>query len=150
MDLNNFNEVVTFAIRKEAEAYNLYITYSQKVKDPGAKVMFSELAQEEQKHREILQGVEKKDVTEYKLEKIPDMKLSEFFDDQKFSPDLDFSSALRLAIKREEQAFKMYDHLAQGTEDAELKKLFSVLAQEESKHKLRLEDQYDQNVMWED
>jgi rubrerythrin len=150
MDLNNFNEVVTFAIRKEAEAYNLYITYSQKVKDPGAKVMFSELAGEEQKHREILQGVEKKDAAEYKLEKIPDMKISEFIEEGKFSPDLDFASALRLAIKREEQAFKMYDHLAQGTEDAELKKLFSVLAQEESKHKLRLEDQYDQNVMWED
>ncbi len=150
MDLNNFKEVVTFAIRKEAEAYNLYTTYAQKVKDPGAKTMFGELASEEQKHREILQGVEKKDVTEYKLERIPDLKISDFIDDQKFSPDMDFASALRLAIKREEHAFKMYNHMAEGTDDPEIKKLFSVLAQEESKHKLRLESQYDENVMWED
>jgi rubrerythrin len=150
MDLNNFKEVVTFAIRKEAEAENLYTTYSQKVKDPGAKTMFGELASEEQKHREILQGVEKKDVTEYKLERIPDLKISDFIDDQKFSPDMDFASALRLAIKREEHAFKMYNHMAEGTDDPEIKKLFSVLAQEESKHKLRLESQYDENVMWED
>jgi rubrerythrin len=149
MDLNNFQEVVTFAIRKEAEAYNLYTTYGQKVKDPGAKVMFEELAKEEKRHREILEGVEKKDVGEYKLEKIPDLKIADFIDDQEFHPDMDFPSALRLAIKREEHAFKMYHHMAEGTDDAELKKLFSVLAQEESKHKLRLESEYDENVMWE-
>lgn len=149
MDLNNFNEVITFAIRKEAEAYNLYTTYGQKVKDPAAKAMFSELAKEEQRHREILEGVEKGDVVRYKLEKIPDMKISDFIDDEKFSPEMDFASALRLAIKREEFAFKMYHYMAEAADDAELKKLFSVLAQEESKHKLRLEDQYDENVMWE-
>lgn len=150
MDLNNFNEVVTFAIRKEAEAENLYTTYAQKVKDPGAKTMFGELASEEQKHREILEGVKKKDVSEYELKAIPDLKISDFIDDQKFSPDMDFASALRLAIKREEHAFKMYNHMAEGTDDPEIKRLFSVLAQEESKHKLRLESQYDENVLWED
>ncbi len=112
--------------------------------------MFSELAKEEQKHREILQGVEKGGVAQYKLEKIPDMKISDFIDDEKFFPEMDFASALRLAIKREEAALKMYNHMAQGTDHPELTKLFSVLAQEESKHKLRLEDQYDDNVMWED
>jgi rubrerythrin len=150
MDLNNFNEVITFAIRKEAEAYNLYTTYGQKVNDPAAKSMFAELAQQEKRHREILEGVTKKEVETYKLEKIPDMRISDFIDDQTFSPDMDFASALRLAIKREEAAFKLYHHLAEGTEDGELKKLFSVLSQEESKHKLRLENQYDENVMWED
>ena len=149
MDLNNFKEVVTFAIRKEAEAYNLYTTYGQLSKNPGTKVMFQELAKEEQKHRQILEGVKKEDVTEYKLEKIPDMKISDFIDEQEFSPDMDYASALRLAIKREEHAFKLYNHMAQGTDDAQLKKLFSTLAQEESKHKLRLESEYDENVlMW--
>ncbi|MGB2980974.1 MAG: ferritin family protein [Candidatus Zixiibacteriota bacterium] len=149
MDLSNFKEVITFAIRKEADAYNLYITYSDLAKNPGTKVMFKELAQEEQKHREILEGVEKKDVSEYKIDKIPDLKISDFVDDQEFSPDMDYAAALRLAIKREEHAFKLYNHIGSGTENPELKKLFSVLAQEESKHKLRLESEYDENVlMW--
>ena len=149
MELNNFKEVVTFAIRKEAEAYNLYTTYSQLVKNPGTKVMFEELAKEEQKHREILEGVEKKDFSEYKLEEIPDMKISNFVDEQKFSPDMDYASALRLAIKREEFSLGLYNLMAERTDDPELKKLFSALAQEESKHKLRLETEYDENVlMW--
>jgi len=149
MDLNNFKEVITFAIRKEAEAYNLYTTYSQLVKNPGTKVMFQELAKEEQKHREMLQRVEKKDVSEYELKKIPDMKISDFVDEQEFSPDMDYASALRLAIKREENSLRLYNHLTEGTENPELEKLFSALAQEESKHKLRLESEYDENVlMW--
>ena len=147
--MSNFKEVVTFAIRKEAEAYNLYTTYSDLAKNPGTKVMFKELAEEEQKHRETLEGVEKKDVTEYKLETIPDLKIGDFVDDQEFSPDMDYPAALRLAIKREEFAYKLYNHIVAGTEDPELKKLFSVLAQEESKHKLRLETEYDDSVLGE-
>ena len=149
MEPNNFKEVVTFAIRKEAEAYNLYTTYSQLAKNQGIKVMFEELAGQEQKHREILQGVEKKDVSEYKLEKIPDMKISDFIDEQEFSPDMDYASALRFAIKREEFAHRLYNLMAEKADDPEIKKLFSALAQEESKHKLRLETEYDENVlMW--
>jgi rubrerythrin len=147
MKEKDFKEVITFAIRKEAEAYNLYKTYSQLTKTPGMKTMFEELAQEEQKHREILQGVEKKDVSEYKLEKIPDLKIGDFVEEEEFSPDMDYASALRFAIKREEHSLKLYHHMAEGTEDPQLKKLFSALAGEEAKHKLRLETEYDENVL---
>ena len=149
MEPNNFKEVLTFAIRKEAEAYNLYTTYSQLAKNPGTKVMFEELAGQEQKHREILQGIEKKDVSEYKLETIPDLKIGDFVDEQEFSSDMDYASALRFAIKREEFSLRLYNLMAEKADDPELKKLFSALAQEESRHKLRLETEYDENVlMW--
>ena len=147
MQDKEFKEVITFAIRKEAEAYNLYKTYSQLTKTPGLKQMFEELAQEEQKHRKILEGVEKKDVTEYKIEKIPNLKIGDFVEEQEFSPEMDYASALRFAIKREEHSLKLYNHMAGGTDDPELRKLFSALAQEEAKHKLRLETEYDENVL---
>ncbi|MGB8657766.1 MAG: ferritin family protein [Candidatus Zixiibacteriota bacterium] len=147
MDLNNFNEVITFAIRKEAEAYNLYTTYGQLVKSQGTKKMFQELAGEEQKHRQILQGIGEKDVSEYRLKKVPNLKIGDFVQEEEFSPDMNYASALRLAMKREEHSLKLYQQLASGTENSELERLFSVLAQEESKHKLRLETEYDENVL---
>lgn len=147
MKEKDFKEAITFAIRKEAEAYNLYKSYSQKVKTPGLKTMFEELASEEQKHRRILEGVERKDVSEYKLEKIPNLKIVDYVEEEEFSPDMDYASALRLAMKREEHSVKLYNHMAEGTDDPELKRLFSVLAQEETKHKLRLETEYDENVL---
>jgi len=149
MEEKDFKEVITFAIRKEAEAYNLYKTYSQLTKTPGLKTMFEELAQEEKRHREILEEIDRKDVSEYKLEKIPDLKIGDFVEREEFSPDMDYASALRFAIKREEYSLKLYNHMAEGTDDPQLKKLFSALAQEEAKHKLRLETEYDENVlMW--
>ena len=147
MKEKEFKEVITFAIRKEAEAYNLYKTYSQRVKTPGLKTMFEELAEQEQKHRQILEGVEKKDVSEYKLKKIPNLKIGDFVEKEEFSPDMDYASALRLAIKREEFSLRLYNQMAERGDDPELKKLFSVLAQEESRHKLRLETEYDENVL---
>jgi rubrerythrin len=147
MEEKDFKEVITFAIRKEAEAYNLYKTYAQLVKTPGLNKMFEELAQQEQKHREILEGVQKKDVSAYRLKKIPDLKIGDFVDNEEFSPDMDYASALRLAIKREEFAVRLYSLMAERADDPELQKLFSVLAQEESKHKLRLETEYDENIL---
>lgn len=147
MEEKDFKEVITFAIRKEAEAYNLYKTYSQLTKTPGLKTMFEELAQEEKRHREILEQIDRKDVSEYKLEKIPDLKIGDFVEEQEFSPDIDYASALRFAIKREEHSLELYNHMAEGTDDPQLKKLFSALAQEEAKHKLRLETEYDENVL---
>ena len=49
-------------------------------------------------------------------------------------PDL-----LRLAIKREEKSVKLYADFSKEAGKEEHKKLFQVLAQEESKHKLKLE-----------
>jgi rubrerythrin len=147
MELTNFKDAITFAIRKEAEAFNLYTTYGQLIKTPGLKKMFQELAQQEKLHREILENIGKKDVSAYILKDIPDLKIGDFVKEEEFSPDMDYASALRLAIKREENSLKLYQHLASGTNDPELKKLFSSLAQEESKHKLRLETEYDESVL---
>jgi rubrerythrin len=147
MKEKDFKEVITFAIRKEAEAYNLYKTYSQLVKTPGLKTMFEELAQQEQKHREILEGVKRKDVSDYKFKKIPDLKIGDYVEKEEFSPDMDYASALRLAIKREEFSVRLYNLMAERADDPELRKLFSALAQEEAKHKLRLETEYDENVL---
>jgi rubrerythrin len=58
-----------------------------------------------------------------------------------------YEDALKLAMKREKAAFKLYTNLAEKSEDNGMKSLFSMLAQEESKHKLRFEIEYDEYVM---
>ena len=57
MELTNFQEVITFAIRKEADAATLYETYANKVTNPGIKKMFEELMKEELGHKKILEGI---------------------------------------------------------------------------------------------
>jgi rubrerythrin len=60
---------------------------------------------------------------------------------------MSYQDALVVAMNREKAAFKLYMKLASRVEDATLRDLFLSLAQEESKHKLRFELEYDEYVL---
>jgi rubrerythrin len=55
-----------------------------------------------------------------------------------------------MAMKKEESAVKLYNDMAAHVENPKLEKLLKFMAQEEAKHKLRLETEYDENVLGED
>ena len=50
-------------------------------------------------------------------------------------------------MKREEKSYKLYTSLAQQGKDPSIAKLFQLLAQEELKHKNRLEKEYDEVIL---
>jgi rubrerythrin len=60
---------------------------------------------------------------------------------------MDYQDALDVAMHREKAAFALYTDLAGATDDPELQELFTALAQEEAKHKLFLEREYDEHVL---
>jgi len=80
---------------------------------------------------------------EYKFKWIPDMKRSDYMIDLQYQDGMSYTDILRLAMKREEQALKMYNELQKKTDNAEHIKVLKVLCQEEAKHKLFLETLYD-------
>ena len=71
------------------------------------------------------------------------MKRSNYMVDMQYEPGMHYADLLRLAMKREEYALKMYNELQQKTENQEYIKVFKVLCQEEAKHKMFLETLYD-------
>jgi rubrerythrin len=150
MENKAFEEIILFAIRKEVEASTLYGTYSNLAKSQNVKKMFQDLKDEELKHKKILEGLKKEDLTRYQLKKIPDLKISNYTLEEDYSPDMNYQETLWLAIKREEKSVKLYQDLSKGAAEPELEKMFQVLAQEESKHKLKLETEYDKNILTED
>ena len=60
---------------------------------------------------------------------------------------MSYQDALTLAMKKEKAAFRMYTVLADKATDPVVKTLFLKLAQEESKHKLRFEIEYDDYIL---
>ena len=52
-------------------------------------------------------------------------------------------------MKKEKAAFRLYSDLAAKTDDANRKETMLGLAQEEAKHKLRFEVEYDEFVLTE-
>ncbi|MBD3181812.1 rubrerythrin [Candidatus Poribacteria bacterium] len=142
-----YEEIMNFAVEKEIEAAELYKKLGGMVEKKSAQVMFSELMEEEVKHKEFLQDMSKEDIPDLKIKDTPDLKISDYLVDVEFKPDMEYQDILIMAMKREESSVKLYDDMASNASDAKLKKLLNFMSQQESKHKLRLESEYDQNVL---
>ena len=143
MQFESFNAIMSYAIEKEKEAAAFYEEASRQEKFSGAKETFQSFAKEERKHQNMLENFSKENVEYYKIEKIPDLKRSDYLVDMEYEPGMSYSDILRLAMKREEKALKFYTDYGERAGKQEHKKLFQILAQEESKHKLKLETMLD-------
>ncbi|MBW2057659.1 MAG: ferritin family protein [Deltaproteobacteria bacterium] len=141
-----FEDVIRQAIRKEADAAAFYQMASERV-ESGISKIFQEMASEERKHRHLLEELDWNKVEQYRLEDIPDLKISEFLEEIPYHDDMGYQDAIRMAIKNEERSHDFYLASAgRFRDDPKLEKLFQMLAQEEAKHKLRLEKVYDDEV----
>jgi rubrerythrin len=147
MDEKKFKEIINFAIDKEIKSFNFYSSASQVAKYSGAKELFSDLAQQEVGHRKMLEKLDMKKITQAKIEKVPNLKISDYMVDLEFRPDMPYADILRKAMKMEERALKLYNDMNQSNKDENLNKLFTLLANEEAKHKLRLEKIYDDEIL---
>jgi len=147
MEEKQFNEILQFAIEKEIGTHNLYMMCKQVAKYSGAKELFAELAEEEEKHRKLLEHVSVAKMFQEKLDPIPDLRISDYLIDVQCQPDSSYADILRLVMKNEEHSVKLYNDLRDSCKDEELKKVFAVLAQEETKHKLKFEKIYDEEIL---
>jgi rubrerythrin len=142
MKADDAKKIISTAIDKEIEAYTFYRGVADKVKDPALKSLFSELAGEEKKHREFLQGMLTKDISKMKFDASHDYKVADMLASPPLSADLKPIDGIVLAIKKELEAMQMYTQLANLAKDNETQLLFSQLANMERGHKARLEDIY--------
>jgi rubrerythrin len=148
MGFDSFEDIINFAIEREKEAAAFYEDASAQEPYAGAKEIFADFAKEEKKHRAMLENLltgERK-VAEYEFKWIPDMKRSDYMVDLTYESGMPYTDILRLAMKREEKALELYNELAEKTDEESLIKVFQILAQEEAKHKLKLETLYDDHM----
>ena len=117
------------------------------VKYSGAKELFAELAEEEEKHRKLFEHVSVEKVFQEKLDPIPDLRISDYLIDVECQPDSSYADILRLVMKNEKHSLKLYNDLKESCVDEDLERLFEFLAHEEAKHKLKFEKIYDEEIL---
>lgn len=144
-----FDEIIRFAIDGEQEAVDAYTTASEMVTRVNVKEMLLDLARQEQMHKKKLESIDRERVADAAIVNVPDLRIADFMDDVTITADMGYQDILTVAMKREEKAHNLYTTLASNTEDAELRKVFELLAQEEAGHKLALEKEYDEHVLTE-
>lgn len=147
MTLNNVDEILDFAIQREQEAHDFYMDLAKKMERPGMKEIFTQFAGEELGHRKKLESVKQGKRLLPAAGKVLNLKIAEYTVDVDPNEELDYQKALIVAMKREKASFKLYSDLADAVADDDLKQSFRALAQEEAKHKLRFEVEYDDVIL---
>ena len=146
MKFDSVEQILAFAIKTEQAAADFYTDLAGKVEYEQIKEAFLEFAAEEMGHKKKLQAVAQGKVLLNSEKRVVDLKIGDYLIEVEAKPDMGFQEALIVAIQNESNAYTLYKNLAVATDDAGLKDLFLGLAQEEAKHKLRFEVEYEDFV----
>ncbi|MCP4453027.1 MAG: ferritin family protein [Planctomycetes bacterium] len=141
-------DVLDSAIVREEQAHAYYTELSASMDDPAMKQAFLEFAAEELEHKAKLEAAKQ---GEYGLADmtlpIPRLAITENLKEVTPTSNMDYATALSLAMKREKAAYMLYLKLAGEAKSKPLVELFLALAQQEANHKLRFEIEYDDVIL---
>jgi rubrerythrin len=147
LELKTVDDVIEYAIGAEERAYNLYMSLYNIADNDAAKKALKEFAEEELKHKAILEGFKSGEVHASTRAKQVDLKLAETLGDAYGEADMTYQEALVIGMKAEKAAYDLYTALADQVDDEGLRKTLLVIADEEMKHKAKFESEYEKNVL---
>jgi rubrerythrin len=146
--LDTVDKVLDFAIRNEEHAAEFYTKLADKAGHEHMRDVFLAFAQEEKGHKAKLLAIKGgKQVSWGSEQRVLDLKIADYLEEVDPVGELDYQKALIVAMKAEKAAFRVYEGLAAATDDPALKATLLGLAQEEAKHKLRFEVEYDDKFL---
>jgi rubrerythrin len=144
---DSIDDILKFAIAKEEASYQFYTDIAHQMQSETSNTIFEELAKEELNHKtqlelEIMKRgkvVKPSDNESYRIK-------GDFILEMDFPKDIGYEDALMIAIRKEKAAFKLYVELMRIAENEEAFETFMALAEEEVRHKLMFEAEYN-NLM---
>jgi len=148
MEEITFSEIISYAKIAEDNAKKFYLDAADIASLSHVKEFLKSLAGEEQSHYDRLDALQKnlkkKGIVPKVHEAIHNFGYADYI---KPAGQLDegasYKDVLEAAMAKEKEAIRSYDKFSRYVDDAEAKKLFNLLAQEEKKHLKRFEEEYD-------
>ncbi len=143
MEQKTYNKTLKFAIRNEVKAHDFYQEASAKLQDAFLKELFADLAEEENRHKAILEGFQRLAPSVVAFEdNVPDYHVSETVEEVELSTNMKPADAFALAMKKEREAMELYTWMAGASADPRQKELLLGLAVMEKEHKFRMENAF--------
>jgi rubrerythrin len=144
-NVDSIVEILEYAISREVEAYYFCMALAGRVDTQRMRQVFEDMAAEELEHKAKLE------LEMIKMGKtLPEQQLpagrpeSDYImSDSDSLLDMDYTDMLLLGMEKEEAAFRLYVNLIPNAQDEESREVLLALAQEEVRHKLRFETEYD-------
>lgn len=141
MGTTDLRAIIDLAITKEEEAFGFYMDLMKIAADKQAKDALEYIAGEEKKHKEFLIGYRDKGAGSagLKLGTVVDYKIAEHLEAPEPKPGMEQKDIYLIAAHREKAAHEFYLSLAAVHPDGEAKNILLKMAEEELKHKEKME-----------
>jgi len=146
-ELGSIIEVFELAISREVDAYEFYMALVGRVGDLQTRAIFEELAREELEHKAKLELEVMKQGGIIKTEKkIKGFDSKGYIADTDGQINMSYKDLLGLAIQKERVSFRFYVDLSAMINDLETKEILISIAEEEARHMVRFENEYDKII----
>jgi len=138
------------AILMEEQSHSLYVSALKKARSPGSRTLLSGLADEELTHKAKLEEVKETKSWEQlgaKAGGTVDLEILDRVEDVRLSEDATYEEILIFAGKREKETREYYLELGTRLSETDAGDIFGKLAEEELRHKQRIEKEYESAIM---
>jgi rubrerythrin len=147
-EFKTLDDILDYAINEEQRAADLYAGLATRSRNKEIRQVFDQFSKEELGHKKKLESIKGGGLMTLSEKKVQDLKIGDYLVDVDTARgDLTYQESLIVAMKEEKAAFRLYSDLANRTDHPTLKETFLMLAQEEAKHKLRFEIEYDDYIL---
>ena len=135
------------AIQSEEHSYTVYSHLATKVEKPETRKLLEGLAEQELRHKEMLESFEVDKIDSFEVPNVEDRKLTDFMEPTPLDPNATIQDVMLFAIKKEQSAYEFYQRMSEFAPSDDVKGLFDKLAGEEIAHKHSLESIYEDMFM---
>ncbi|MBU0988075.1 MAG: ferritin family protein [Proteobacteria bacterium] len=144
MQDQKLSEIIDIAILREQEAYEFYMDLYKKIEDQAAQETLEWVAAEEKKHKAFL--VDYRDgnygAEAMRMSEVAYYKIAEHQQEPEIAEDMRREDVFLLAAHRELKSYNFYTEVAGLHPDGETKTMLLKIANEELKHKEKMEYLY--------
>lgn len=137
-------DIIDLAIQREEEAYHFYMDIHSKVQDAGVRDTLEFIAGEEKKHKAFLVGYREGNygADALRMADVIEYRVAEYLEEPEISKESSSHDVYLIAAHRESRSHQFYSELANMHTDSELKTMLAKMANEELKHKEKMEYLY--------
>jgi rubrerythrin len=138
------SDIIEIAIKREEDAYDFYVDIHSKVADPAVKDTLEFIAGEEKKHKAFLMSYRAGNfgAQALRMSDVVDYKIAEYLEEPEVDENSKPEDVYLVASHRELRSHHFYTELANLHATGEPREMLLKMANEELKHKEKMEYLY--------
>jgi rubrerythrin len=143
-EVSSVGDVLELAISREIQAAEFFMDMAGRMASPAMRALFERLSEEELEHKAKLElEMMKEGIVAKTVGRLIDVGEADYGREFDLGPDVDFKEVLSVVIEKERRSFRFYTCLAGIIIEEDVHDVLLQLAEEEARHFVRFEREYD-------